>query len=196
MAVDAWNALANDPPKGLGAARPRLEKIRELLAKAEGVEGTTHLLEKVDNYKGALQANQREEEERREAARRQQCAGLLDRARWARDEPRVALSDLSAVVEKTSDNSCASYLDGPAKKELADARSALRDRLQKECDAEYYRLPDVPTDPSTLSQDQIDVVRSEVQTYRDACESFVAGSFRAEKLVAILKKLEAAEARR
>jgi hypothetical protein len=197
-AVQAWNALAEDPPQDLDDAAPRIENVRALLKESGDLEGVAALGEKIDAYEDALTANDRQEAAARQAEAKKRCLDLLGRARWARDTPRVGLADLADIIRRTSDQSksCSARLEAGERQELADIASVLGERLEKDCDAEYYRLPDLPTDLKTLREDQIDTMHSQVTTFETSCSAVVANSFRAEKVANLLQKLESAAADR
>jgi hypothetical protein len=198
LAVRAWNALAAEPPRDPRTAAPRIEEVRTLLAASDGVAEADALRAKVDSYEAALAANETKKVELRDLERGRRCAARVERVRRARDEPRAPLAVLSDAARDAGDlgTECAAYLDAPARDELAALRAALSARLEKECDAEYYRLPDLPPDLASLGRGRIDDLRARIETFHVACGSAAGSSFRAERVASLLERLGAAGAGR
>jgi hypothetical protein len=197
LAATAWNELANHPPPDAAARAREVQKVKELLSKAEGSERAPELLRKVEDYEGAVHANRQREIELREQDKKRQCLEMHERARWTHGESRVAIADLGEIVRRMKSKSagCADYLEPMARQELAEWQTALSERLIKECDAEYYRLPDLPATPTGLTPDQLEGLRAQIRGFHEACEPFIAAStFRAQKVQTLLERLEAAPA--
>jgi hypothetical protein len=194
LAVRAWNELAERPPANLAAAAPRIESVRTHLALAAGAERAPELGRKLDEYEAALQEKERQQAAIRKREAEAECASVLDRAKWALEQSRIAITDLNDIVQRTRQacTDCTSHLDDGRRAELDAALPLLENRLRDDCDAEYYRLPDLPSDPSGLGRDQVARLRSQIETFHRACEPFVASSFRAEKVESLLKRLDAA----
>jgi hypothetical protein len=198
LAVQAWNELAESRPKDLAEATPQIDRVRTLLGQAGDTERASELRLKVEGYVAALQENRRKENELREADLKRQCVSIHERARWATEQSRVAISDLAGIVKKLEQMSetCASRLEAAARKEYDEWQVALADRLTRECDAEYYRLPDLPVDTKALRQDQLAAMRAQIIAFHSACEPIVATSqFRAQKVQALMQGLDVTEAK-